>query len=142
VARLSLSGCELTDVPGSLTALYNLSWLDLHGNAITDVSDISLKLGSIVRLNLAQNHLADLSGLRRLWALEILDVAENELEEWSSVLVLRNLPSLSVLNVRGNPFAKNATEDYRPLVFSAFDHRDVPLVLDGHGPTSQERREM
>ncbi|KAJ2892130.1 hypothetical protein IWW38_003335, partial [Coemansia aciculifera] len=100
-------------------------------------------LGSIVRLNLARNHLSDLSGLRRMWTLEYLDVSENRLDSWLPVIVLRNLPSLSVLNVRGNPFTVNDSEaHHRPLIFSAFDHRDIALILDGHGPTSQERREM
>ncbi|KAJ1964898.1 hypothetical protein GGI12_001129 [Dipsacomyces acuminosporus] len=142
IARLSLSKCELVDVPGSLTALYNLSWLDLHANSIASVSDISLKLGGIVRLNLAQNCLTELSGLHKLWALEMLDVSNNELDKWSCILVLRNLPSLSVLNISGNPFTSNTAQPYRPLAFSAFDHRDVPLLLDGRGPTSQERKEM
>ncbi|KAJ2018440.1 hypothetical protein GGI14_002305 [Coemansia sp. S680] len=143
VSRLSLAQCELEKVPGSLTSLYNLSWLDLSDNAISDITHISLKLGSIVRLNLARNHLTDLSGLRRMWALEYLDVSENRLDSWLSVLALRNLPSLSVLNVRGNPFSLSDPESHhRPQIFSAFDHRDIALVLDGRGPTSQERREM
>ncbi|KAJ2451905.1 hypothetical protein GGF42_004156, partial [Coemansia sp. RSA 2424] len=143
VTRLSLAHCELEKVPGSLTSLYNLSWLALNDNAIADITHISLKLGSIVRLNLARNHLSDLSGLRRMWALEHLDVSENRLDSWLAVLVLRNLPSLGVLNVRGNPFVLNDTEaHHRPQIFSAFDHRDIALVLDGRGPTSQERREM
>ncbi|KAJ2746501.1 hypothetical protein GGI20_001276, partial [Coemansia sp. BCRC 34301] len=143
VARISLAQCELEKVPASLTSLYNLSWLDLNDNAIGDISHISLQLGSIVRLNLARNHLSDLTGLCRMWALEYLDVSENMLDSWLPVLVLRNLPSLSVLNVRGNPFALNDPEEHhRPQIFSAFDHRDIALVLDGHGPTSQERREM
>ncbi|KAJ2331170.1 hypothetical protein GGH92_009309, partial [Coemansia sp. RSA 2673] len=96
VARLSLARCELEKVPGSLSSFYRLSWLDLCDNAISDISHISLKLGSIVRLNLARN-----------------------------------------------PFAKPDTEPiYRPQIFSAFDHRDIALVLDGRGPTSLERREM
>ncbi|KAJ2009575.1 hypothetical protein GGI04_000298 [Coemansia thaxteri] len=143
VARLSLARCELEKVPGSLSSFYRLSWLDLCDNAISDISHISLKLGSIVRLNLARNHLTDLAGMRRLWALECLDVSENRLGSWSSILALRNLPSLSILDVRGNPFAKPDTEPiYRPQIFSAFDHRDIALVLDGRGPTSLERREM
>ncbi|KAJ2491755.1 hypothetical protein IWW37_002079, partial [Coemansia sp. RSA 2050] len=143
LSRLSLAQCELEKVPGSLTSLYNLSWLDLSDNAISDITHISLKLGSIVRLNLARNHLADLSGLRRMWALEYLDVSENRLDSWLPVLALRNLPSLGVLNVCGNPFSLSDPEaHHRAQIFSAFDHRDIALVLDGHGPTSQERREM
>ncbi|KAJ2908391.1 hypothetical protein GGI21_002933, partial [Coemansia aciculifera] len=143
VTRISLAQCELEKVPSSLTTLYNLSWLDLSDNAIADIAHISLMLGSIVRLNLARNHLSDLSGLRRMWTLEYLDVSENRLDSWLPVIVLRNLPSLSVLNVRGNPFTVNDSEaHHRPLIFSAFDHRDIALILDGHGPTSQERREM
>ncbi|KAJ2842081.1 hypothetical protein IWW36_006041, partial [Coemansia brasiliensis] len=59
--------------------------------------------------------------------------------EWSAVLVLRNLPLLRELNVHGNPFAER---EHRAQIFSAFDHRDVGLLLDGRAPTSQERREM
>ncbi|KAJ2456306.1 hypothetical protein EV183_000233 [Coemansia sp. RSA 2336] len=139
LARLSLAQCKLESVPNMLSALYNLTWLDLSGNSIASVDDISLRLGNVVRLNLARNQLTEIAGIRRLWALEVLDVSENQLAEWSAVLTLRNLPLLRELNVHGNPFAEN---EHRAQIFSAFDHRDVGLLLDGRAPTSQERREM
>ncbi|KAJ1668303.1 hypothetical protein EV178_000649 [Coemansia sp. RSA 1646] len=142
VSRMSLAYCELESVPSSLVNLYSLSWLDLRGNAITSVTDISLKLGSIVRLDLSDNRIDDVSGLRRLWALEALDISDNRLDSWAAILVLRNMPSLSSLDIRGNPFTQEDCQKCRPQIFSAFDHRDIPLVLDGHGPTRQERREM
>ncbi|KAJ2524512.1 hypothetical protein GGI11_000769 [Coemansia sp. RSA 2049] len=142
VSRLSLACCELESVPASLVKLYNLSWLDLRGNAITSVADISLKLGSVVQLDLSDNRIDDVAGLHRLWALETLDISNNLLDAWTAILALRNMPSLSSLDVRGNPFTQNNSESYRPQIFSAFDHRDVPLVLDGRGPTSRERRAM
>ncbi|KAJ1943191.1 hypothetical protein GGF37_002758, partial [Kickxella alabastrina] len=143
IERLSLAQCELDAVPDSLSLLYALSWLDLQANAITDLADISLKLGSIVRLNLAHNAIADVSGLRRLWALESLDLSGNLIDRWEALLVLRNLPSLADLRVAGNPFVEaDAMGGYRAQVFSAFDHRDVALELDASGPTAQERRAM
>ncbi|KAJ2663145.1 hypothetical protein IWW48_001466 [Coemansia sp. RSA 1200] len=142
VSRLSLACCELESVPASLVKLYSLSWLDLRGNAITSVADISLKLGSVVQLDLSDNRIDDVTGLHRLWALETLDISNNLLDSWAAILALRNMPSLSRLDVRGNPFTQNNSQSYRPQIFSAFDHRDVPLVLDGRGPTSQERRAM
>ncbi|PIA19532.1 L domain-like protein, partial [Coemansia reversa NRRL 1564] len=140
VARLSLARCELDSVPDMLAGLYRLSWLDLRDNCITDVADISLRVGGVVRLNLAQNQLTSVAGLRRVWALEVLDISDNALAQWTTVVTLRNLPSLRELHVKGNPFTQ--AEGYRAQVFSAFDYRDVTLVLDGHGPTTQERREM
>ncbi|KAJ1887013.1 hypothetical protein LPJ81_006598, partial [Coemansia sp. IMI 209127] len=142
ISRMSLAYCELETVPASLVKLYSLSWIDLRGNAIASVADISLKLGSIARLDLAGNRIEDVSGLRRLWALEALDISNNKLDSWAAVLVLRNMPSLGSLDVHGNPFTLRDGQKYRPLIFSAFDHRDIPLVLDGNGPTRQERREM
>ncbi|KAJ2802184.1 hypothetical protein H4R20_003381 [Coemansia guatemalensis] len=140
VARLSLARCELDSVPDMLAGLYQLSWLDLHDNRIVDVADISLRVGGVVRLNLAQNQLASVAGLRRVWALEVLDISDNVLAQWTEVAALRNLPSLRELHIKGNPFTQ--ADGYRAQVFSAFDHRDVALVLDGHGPTTQERRDM
>ncbi|KAJ2083121.1 hypothetical protein H4R24_001034 [Coemansia sp. RSA 988] len=140
VARLSLARCELDCVPDMLAGLYQLSWLDLRDNCITDIADISLRVGGVVRLNLAQNQLASVAGLRRVWALEVLDISDNALAQWTEVAALRNLPSLRELYVKGNPLTQ--ADGYRAQLFSAFDHRDVPLVLDGHGPTTQERREM
>ncbi|KAJ2637388.1 hypothetical protein GGF40_002392 [Coemansia sp. RSA 1286] len=143
VARLSLAQCELGSVPSTLSLLYNLGWLDLRNNGIDDVSDISLRLGSIVRLNLANNGIADVSGLRRLWALEALDLSANQIEHWSVFLSLRNLPLLKELYVIDNPFTQDSNQiEYRAQIFSAFDHRDVLLELDGCGPSSQERRIM
>ncbi|KAJ2708570.1 hypothetical protein H4R19_004681, partial [Coemansia spiralis] len=141
LARLSLARCELDCVPDVLATLYSLAWLDLRSNAIADVADISLRVGGIARLCLARNGLADISGLRRLWALEVLDVSGNALAEWTAVLPLRNLPSLRELAVDGNPLVQ-AGGAHRVQIFSAFDHRDVALALDGRGPTGQERREM
>ncbi|KAJ2503424.1 hypothetical protein GGH96_000214 [Coemansia sp. RSA 1972] len=140
VARLSLARCELTKVPEMLSLLFGLDVLDLSANFISDVADISLRLGNVTRLDLSGNRLQTLDGLGRLWALEELNVADNELAEWTHVLCLRNLPSLRALRVSGNPFAQN--KGSRAQIFSAFDHRDVGLVLDGRGPTSVERREM
>ncbi|KAJ2725333.1 hypothetical protein GGI07_001341 [Coemansia sp. Benny D115] len=143
IERLSLANCELEVVPDTLTLLYGLRWLDLHANSIAEIGDISLRLGSIVRLNLAQNRISNVLGLRRLWALEALDLSDNRLEMWSELLVLRNLPSLAELHIKGNPFTEDvAQQDYRPQLFSAFDHRDVALALDGTRPSAQERREM
>ncbi|KAJ2228423.1 hypothetical protein GGH97_006405, partial [Coemansia sp. RSA 475] len=140
VARLSLARCELTKVPEMLSLLCGLDVLDLSANFISDVADISLRLGNVTRLDLSGNRLQALDGLGRLWALEELNVADNELAEWTHVLCLRNLPSLRALRVSGNPFALD--KGSRAQIFSAFDHRDVGLVLDGRGPTSVERREM
>ncbi|KAJ2483940.1 hypothetical protein IWW56_000086 [Coemansia sp. RSA 2131] len=140
VARLSLARCELTKVPEMLSLLCGLETLDLSANFISDVADISLRLGNVTRLDLSGNRLQALDGLGRLWALEELNVADNELAEWTHVLCLRNLPSLRALRVGGNPFAQE--KGSRAQIFSAFDHRDVGLVLDGRGPTSVERREM
>ncbi|KAJ2730609.1 hypothetical protein H4R23_003277 [Coemansia sp. Cherry 401B] len=139
VARLSLARCELDGVPAMLSSLYSLAWLDLSDNAIDDVADISLRIGGVVRLNLANNQLTDIGGLRRLWALEVLDVSGNQLGEWQQLLALRNLPALRELRVEENPFADS---EYRAQVFSAFDHRDVGLALDGRAPTAAERRAM
>ncbi|KAJ1646439.1 hypothetical protein LPJ64_002084 [Coemansia asiatica] len=144
VSRLSLAQCELDNVPKSLSLLYNLGWLDLRDNGIDDVSDISLRLGSIVRLNLANNNISDVSGLRRLWALEALDMSANKIYHWSAFLSLRNLPLLKELFVLDNPFTRDPSQQqgYRAQIFSAFDHRDVLLELDGSGPSAQERRAM
>ncbi|KAJ2806650.1 hypothetical protein H4R21_000776, partial [Coemansia helicoidea] len=141
LARVSLARCGLDSVPEVLAGVLSLAWLDLRGNAIADVADMSLRVGGIARLCLAQNGLADVSGLRRLWALEVLDVSDNALAEWTALLPLRNLPSLRELAVRGNPLAE-ADPAHRVQIFSAFDHRDVALALDGRGPTGAERREM
>ncbi|ORX72103.1 hypothetical protein DL89DRAFT_291338 [Linderina pennispora] len=140
--RLSLASCELTQIPGTLAKLYKLSWLDLHGNAIDNTSDISLRLGNIRRLNLSANRLSSLAGMQRLWALEQLDISDNLIENWEAVAVMRNLPSLRALSVAGNPFATQDSS-YRARIFAAFDHRDIGLLLDdapAQPPVTKGRR--
>ncbi|KAJ1935490.1 hypothetical protein FBU59_005368, partial [Linderina macrospora] len=139
--RLSLASCELTQIPDALTKLYKLGWLDLHNNAIGNTSDISLRLGNIRRLNLSANQLSSLAGMQRLWALEQLDISDNQIANWDAVAAMRNLPSLRALNVAGNPFATDCSS-YRAQIFAAFDHRDIGLLLDGAPPSASERKEM
>lgn len=149
VERMSVAYCELDSVPSALTALYRLSWLDLQGNSISDVSDISLRLGGISRLDLSHNQLGDVSGLGRMWALEHLDISFNQLAQWVDISPLRNLPALIHLHIQGNPFTSSATAtagddySYRSCIFAAFDHRgDISLAIDGRESNVSERREM
>ncbi|KAJ2372772.1 hypothetical protein IW150_003952, partial [Coemansia sp. RSA 2607] len=141
VTRLSLAECDLEEVPAGVHRLAGLAWLDLSGNAITDVADAWLRLGGVSRLTLAHNALSDVTGLGRLWALEMLDLSFNQLAQWQTLLALRNLPLLRNLKVEGNPLVQQ-DDEYRAQLFAAFDHRDVALVIDGRAPTALERRKM
>lgn len=115
---------------------YNLSYLNLGHNRIEAVNAINLVLGNVSVLILRDNWLSSMLGLEKLFNLRRLDLSNNRLSDLTELRDLGSLPVLEQLWLARNPLTAGA--GYRSAVFCAFQQ---DLVLDGRSPTDSERRE-
>lgn len=79
--------------------------LSLSVNLIAECIDWHLELGNLVTLNLAQNKLTKLNGLRKLLSLVNLDLSCNQITDLEDVDYVACLPILETLRLTGNPLA-------------------------------------
>ena len=119
-----------------LQSCHNLCDLDLSHNRVTVLSNLSRVVGNLLKLNLAGNHISNLDGIEKLYALESLDLSDNYIDEEDEIGLLTRLPCLESIYLEGNPLAE--VEGYREYFFVQFlmngqlqsSGRDVP-ILDG-----------
>lgn len=133
---LSLNGnaIEAIDNLQSLTQLMRLS---LRKNNIAICVDWHTKFGNIVTLNLAQNQIESLLGLRKLFSLVNLDLSSNQIADMTEVDHLAKLPNLEHLLFAGNPLAGEV--DYRVRVLSRFTENIEEFYLDNERAGQRER---
>ncbi len=92
-----------------LSAASNLRRLELGGNALADLSELSGRLRLLEHLDLSDNAVSDISALSGLTRLETLLLSGNQVSDLSP---LRGMAGLRSLFLDGN-----AVEDLSPLVF-------------------------
>ena len=97
--ELYLYGCHLAYVPLALAGLVNLTWLQLGGNQIVDVSPL-VDLTNLERLHLNKNQIVDVSPLAELVNLTFLKLDQNQIVDVSP---LAGLVNLTELRLDGNP---------------------------------------
>ena len=95
--KLTLNKCGLTILNG-LENAQRLTYLDLSGNSIVDISKIS-NLAGITELYLNENALSSLSGIANMHGLTKLNVANNVL---TSVADMTGCYGLTALVISGN----------------------------------------
>lgn len=79
---------HLSGGTADLSSLANLSYLDLHGNDIEDVTGLG-ELGKLEILYLQDNGISDISALQNLSSLRILNLAGNPVTDYSPVESLK-----------------------------------------------------
>ncbi|MBC6298040.1 LapB repeat-containing protein [Listeria sp. FSL L7-1517] len=119
----ALPKIQVADIDNNLLSridihdMTRLSYLDLHGNQLTDISNLTT-LPAITTLDLSLNQLttAGIASLLQLDSLQILNLDDNSLS--SFVLDATNdLPNLSNLSIRSNPtLTRLSIEDQLKLV--------------------------
>lgn len=119
-----------------LNHLPQLRTLSLCENLITDCTDWHTELGNLVSLNLSQNKIRSLVGLRKMYSLVSLDLSCNQIDDIDEVDHIGRLPLLEQLRLTGNPLS--GTVDYRPRVFARFNERAPDVYLDNEKGTPRE----
>ncbi|XP_064621486.1 leucine-rich repeat-containing protein 9-like isoform X3 [Lineus longissimus] len=152
----SFNDNDITKIEG-LDACINLEELSLENNCITKLDNIS-RLTKLRRLNLSHNYLSTLEtsgleklthlhflslennrivsllGLQRIQSLLELYIGNNRISNIREVFYLKNLPNFVILDLAGNPVAKE-TENYR--LFIIYHLRSLK-ALDGQAVESAE----
>jgi Leucine-rich repeat (LRR) protein len=96
--------------------------LDLSYNHITSTSRINEVIGNVKFLSLRMTKIVRTKGLNKLYSLERLDLAQNQIDDLEEVLRLKELPFLQILNVDGNPVS--TSKEFRIAVLAHF-HDEV-----------------
>ncbi|KAF9576090.1 hypothetical protein EC968_000158 [Mortierella alpina] len=141
IVSLDLSHNLLLSPPSGLIHLHNLSHLNLSYNMISGVQSIYQILGNIATLDLRGNRLESLSGLERLWNLEMVDVRENHLGEAAEVGRLAALPGIREVWSDGNPFCAIQPK-HRLQILAVFKANGHDLLLDGTFASFTEKRAL
>lgn len=124
---LNLRGNSVADI-SPLANLENLAFLDLQQNNVAQIPALG-GLTSLSELNLAGNQLSDISGLAALTRLEYLNLAGNKVGDVSSLAELEYLMGLALHG--------NAISDVAPLIvlpdlfdLTLFDNPELDLCAD------------
>ena len=99
ITRLEITHYGITSLKsGDFNGLTGLTYLDLQGNSISDISMLS-GLTALTYLNLSENSITDISALRRLTSLTKLHLNGNSI---SDISALAGLTALTDLNLSEN----------------------------------------
>lgn len=123
------------DALSGLASLVNLRRLDAGANRLTGVLELS-RLPRLSQLSLEDNYIDSFDTFASLHEVMELYLSNNLIEELRSVLMLKQLPKLIVLDLSGNDLC--LVPDYRCYV--VFHLRRLK-VLDGSTITQVERQE-
>ncbi len=133
---LDLSNNVIEKIDG-LKTLKKLKYLSLGNNFISTITNLE-ELSGLENLDLHQNqiHSIPIWFGKKLTALKILNLANNQINSFDQVARLRTLYELRDVHLHGNPIEQN--ENYRLLVISY-----VPSLqkLDGINVSESERQQ-
>uniref|UniRef100_A0A7S0DLN6 Dynein assembly factor 1, axonemal homolog n=1 Tax=Amorphochlora amoebiformis TaxID=1561963 RepID=A0A7S0DLN6_9EUKA len=104
-----------------LPSLQNLYTLNVSHNFIQVVEGLK-GLGNLNTLIIHHNDIKEtkcLQGLLECPSLSVLDISQNKLQNEDALDVLRGMPALKVLYLKGNPFVRKM-RNYRKRVISQF----------------------
>ncbi|KAJ1521684.1 hypothetical protein ONE63_003327 [Megalurothrips usitatus] len=120
----------------NLTLLPHLAQLHLSANCFSSLENLHCKIGNVVQLELSENHIKTLEGFSKLYSLETLNLASNEILDLGEVKHISNLPCLENLVLTGNPVA--IVVDYRVKVLEQFGNRAPAICLDNEISSQKE----
>jgi len=98
ITELSAPGQGIVDLDG-ISGFENLETVDLSGNQIVNVYQFQNLKSPVVKLNLSNNRIREVTGIAGMTTLKELDLSYNQL---TSVIPLLGLKNLTKLDVRGN----------------------------------------
>eukprot|EP00775_Hariotina_reticulata_P009125 gene9125-9294_t len=140
LVKLQLDNNQITKIE-NLNHLTNLTWLDLSFNKITVIEGLD-SLVNLQDLSLFSNQISTLQGLTSLKDLNVLSLGNNQLSSLTSVSTLVPFTRLHLLNLAGNPLAKEP--DYKSYVLSHLKHLsylDYRLVVAAERVAAREQHQ-
>ena len=119
--------------------LVTLEWLDLSFNCIEKIEGLET-LTKLTDLSLFQNRIRDIENLEKCLELECLSLGNNKVSALESVVKLRPFKKLRLLNLEGNPVAKES--EYRMYILSYLNtltYLDYSVVLKAETVAAREQ---
>lgn len=135
VEQLFLNNNRLSSLD-NLTLLPHLAQLHLSANCFSFLENLHCKIGNVVHLDLSENRIVILEGFSKLYSLETLNLASNQIQDLDQVKHISNLPCLENLVLTGNPLA--IVVDYRVKVLENFGSRASNICLDNEISSQKE----
>lgn len=117
----------------SLGHLVNLKWLDLSFNKIKKIKGLET-LTKLEDLSLYSNKISEVEGLDKCTNLQCLSLGNNNIKSMEQIVKFRQLRSLKMLTLNGNPISKEKDE-YRNYVLAYVDtikYLDYALIDPAH----------
>ncbi|KAI8467123.1 MAG: hypothetical protein J3K34DRAFT_524029 [Monoraphidium minutum] len=128
LTKLQLDNNRITRIE-NIGHLVHLTWVDLSFNQITEIEGLE-SVTALQDLSLFNNRITTIGGLDALAALNVLSIGNNAIARLEAVAYLRRFQHLQLVNLAGNPVARNP--NYRTFVLSHlphlvyFDYQRVP----------------
>ena len=138
LTKLCLDNNRIKDIV-NLETLTNLRWLDLSFNRIHKIQGLKA-LTRLEDLSLYSNKITIIEGLEHCSSLQCLSLGNNRVDSLDQVVRLRQLRSLRMLTLAGNPICKEA--EYKMTVLAYVDtlrYLDYALVDASEFNTAQEQ---
>ena len=124
---LSLTGGEISEVPGYLGSLTSLQSLDLSDNRLHSIPDSIGNLTGLTELNLSGNQIRSIpESIRNLTGLTELNLSGNRLREIPEAV--GRLTALTKLNLSSNPLGRLPTWLQELTVLSELDLSDTVVA--------------
>ncbi len=138
LTKLCLDNNRIKDIV-NLETLTNLRWLDLSFNRIHKIQGLKA-LTKLEDLSLYNNKITIIEGLEHCTSLQCLSLGNNRVDSLDQVVRLRQLRSLRMLTLAGNPICREA--EYKMTVLAYVDtlrYLDYALVDSSEFNTAQEQ---
>ena len=127
LVKLCLDNNQIREI-GNLEHLVNLKWLDLSFNSIQRIQGLK-SLKQLEDLSLYSNKISIIEGLEHCSSLQCLSLGNNKIDSLEQVIRLRQLRSLRMLTLAGNPICDESEYKMTVLAYvDALNYLDYALV--------------
>ena len=138
LTKLCLDNNKIKDII-NLDSLVSLRWLDLSFNRIHKIQGLRM-LVNLEDLSLYSNKISIIEGLENCTSLQCLSLGSNRIDSLEQSQKLRQLRSLRMLTLAGNPICKEA--EYKMTVLAFVDtlkYLDYAFIDHSEFSTAQEK---
>jgi hypothetical protein len=127
LVKLCLDNNQIKDII-NLDHLVNLKWLDLSFNSIQKITGLK-NLKQLEDLSLYSNKISIIEGLEQCTSLQCISLGNNKIDSLEQVIRLRQLRSLRMLTLAGNPICEESEYKMTVLAYvDALNYLDYALV--------------